>query len=156
MEMVTREELAGLKVRLDILLLNRPKISQRIAEARELGDLKENAEYHSAREEQGLQEAEIRRLTDRLKVVHVIDDSLKTSGVVCVGVTVRIQEVGSVEIETFRLVGEHSGSGTGIAGVEEATVNSPFGAALDKSRVGETISVRGPRGIKKFTILEII
>ena len=154
MEMVTRDELDGLKVRLDNLLLNRPKISQRIAEARELGDLKENAEYHSAREEQGLQEAEIRRLTDRLKHVQVIDDSLKTSGVVCVGVTVRIQEEGTDEVETFRLVGESTGSISGD--VMEATVNSPFGAALDKARVGETISVRGPRGVKKFLILEII
>jgi transcription elongation factor GreA len=102
MEMVTAEEKAGLKSRLDALLANRSKISARIAEARELGDLKENAEYHSAREEQGMQEAEIRRLTDRLNNVQVVDDSHKASGVIYVGATVRIAEVGSDEIETFR------------------------------------------------------
>ena len=153
MEMVTVEEKAGLKARLDTLLANRPKISARIAEARELGDLKENAEYHSAREEQGMQEAEIRRLTERLANVQVVDDSHKSSGVVYVGATVRICEVGSDEIETFRLVGESTGASGDVV---EATVNSPFGAALEKSRVGDIISVRGPRGVKKFEIKEIM
>ncbi len=154
MEMVTADEKALLKAKLDALLDNRPKISARIAEARELGDLKENAEYHSAREEQGMQEAEIRRLTEKLSHVQVVDDSHKSSGVVFVGATVRIQEVGSDEIETFRLVGEATGSMT--SGVVEATLNSPFGAALEKARVGDVISVRGPRGVKKFEIKEIV
>jgi transcription elongation factor GreA len=154
MELVTADEKAALQAKLDLLLVNRPKISQRIAEAREMGDLKENAEYHSAREEQGLQEAEIRRLTDKLNHVQVIDDSHKSSGVIFVGATVRIQEVGSDEVETFRLVGE--ATGTTPADVVEATLNSPFGAALEKSRVGDVISVRGPRGVKKFEIMEIL
>ena len=154
MEMITVQEQAALKAKLDGLLDNRPKISSRIAEAREMGDLKENAEYHSAREEQGLQEAQIRRLTDKLNHVQVIDDSHKSSGVIFVGATVRIQEVGQDEIETFRLVGE--ATGTTPAGVVEATLNSPFGAALEKSRVGDIISVRGPRGVKKFEIKEIL
>ncbi len=154
MEMVTALELATLKAKLDTLLDNRPRISSRIAEARELGDLKENAEYHSAREEQGMQEAEIRRLTEKLSHIQVIDDSHKSSGVVFVGATVRIQEVGTDEVETFRLVGEATGSMT--SEVVEATLNSPFGAALEKTRVGDIISVRGPRGIKKFEIKEIL
>ena len=154
MELVTAEEKAALLAKLEALLVNRPKITQRIAEAREMGDLKENAEYHSAREEQGLQEAQIRRLSGKLSHVQVIDDSHKSSGVIFVGATVRIQEVGSDEIETFRLVGES----TGITPPDmvEATLNSPFGAALEKSRVGDIISVRGPRGIKKFQIKEIL
>ena len=153
MEMVTADEKAGLKARLDTILANRPKISSRIAEARELGDLKENAEYHSAREEQGMQEATIRQLTERLATVQVVDDSHKSAGMVFVGATVRICEVGSDEIETFRLVGESTGT---LGEVVEATVNSPFGAALEKSRVGDIISVRGPRGLKKFEIKEIV
>jgi transcription elongation factor GreA len=165
MEMVTHDEKIGLEARLAALIDNRPALSKRIAEARELGDLRENADYHAAREEQGMQEAEIRRLTDRLTKVQVVDDSHKLSGVVFVGATVRIVEVrvddkGAVseevdDEELFRLVGESSGA-AGAGAVTEATVNSPFGDALLKARVGEVVSVRGPRGIKRFLIKEIV
>ena len=152
-DMVTKEEKEGLEARLASLVANRPVIAQRIKEARELGDLKENADYHAAREDQGMQEAEIRRLEQRLAGVQVVDDSHRSMGVVFVGATVKIVEVGSDEIEVVRLVGESSGAAP--SNVIEATVNSPFGAALLKARVGEVISVRGPRGIKKFEIKEI-
>lgn len=154
MELVTREEKDVLKARLDGLIANRPKISARIAEARELGDLKENAEYHSARELQGMEEAEIKRLEKRLAEVQVIDGSMKSTDVVFIGATVKIREVGSDEDEIVRLVGES----TGIVNADffEATVNSPFGEALIKARVGETVAVRGPRGIKRFEIKEIL
>lgn len=101
-----------------------------------------------------MQEAEIRRLEQRLASAQVVDDSHKSAGVVFVGATVRIREVGSEEIEIVRLVGESSGGES----VEffEATVQSPFGEALLKARIGETISVRGPRGIKRFEIVEIM
>lgn len=157
MEMVTKEEKEALQARLQKLYENRPQISNRIKEARELGDLRENAEYHAAREEQGYQEAEIRRLEDRLAHLQIVDDGHKSSGVVFVGATVRIQEVGSDELETVRLVGEATGSAApATSDVIEATVNSPFGEALLKARVGETIAVRGPRGMKKFLIKEIV
>lgn len=163
--MVTQEEKQGLEKRLEALIANRPMISKRIAEARELGDLKENGDYHAAREEQGIQEAEIRRLTDRLATVSVVDDKHKSTGVVFVGATVRIVEVqvndnGKVtkeldDPEVFRLVGEASGA-EASGDVIEATINSPFGEALLKARVGEVVSVRGPRGIKRFQIQEIL
>ncbi|MBY0313553.1 MAG: transcription elongation factor GreA [Phycisphaerales bacterium] len=155
MEFVTPEEKVQLEAKLRTLVENRPALSKRIAEARELGDLRENAEYHAAREDQGLQEAEIRRLEERLSKVQVVGDQQKGIGVVFVGATVRIQEVGSDEIETFRLVGEHSGGSAG-GDVVEATVSSPFGEALHKARIGEVIAVRGPRGIKRFEIKEIL
>lgn len=156
MELLTREERQQLERRLAELVENRPVLSKRIAEARELGDLKENADYHAAREEQGLQEAEIRRLEERLANSHVIDDSAhKDSGVVFLGATVKIREVGSDEDELVRLVGESSGSAV-AADYFEATANSPMGEALLKARVGETVSVKGPRGVTKFEILEIL
>lgn len=164
MEMLTREEIDGLRARLQNLVDNRPNITQRIKEARELGDLKENADYHAAKEEQGMQEAEISRLEKRLSQAQEVDDSHKDSGVVFIGTTVRIVEVrlgddGIIrteigESELFRLVGESSGAPAGE--VTEATVSSPFGEALFKARIGEVISVRGPRGIKRFEIKEIL
>ncbi len=155
MEMVTREEKAALEKRLAELIANRPVISNRIAEARALGDLRENAEYHAAREEQGLQEAEIRRLEERLANISIIDENAQIArDVVFIGATVKMREAGSDQIEVFRLVGEASGA-TNVDYIE-VTVGSPMGEALLKARVGETISVRGPRGVKKFEILELV
>ncbi len=153
MEMVTREEKEALEAKLAALIDNRPVISRRIAEARELGDLKENGDYHAAREQQGFEEAEIRRLEQRLASVQIVDENQKSMGVVYVGAIVKIREVGSDDDELVRLVGEATGSIT--AEYFEATLNSPFGEALLKARVGETVSVRGPRGLKQFAIIEI-
>jgi transcription elongation factor GreA len=156
MEMVTRDEKKQLEERLAALLANRPLISQRIAEARANGDLKENADYHAAREEQGMQEAEIRRLEERLAKITIIDDKAhKGTGVVFIGATIRIREVGSDEVELFRLVGESAGGGA-AADYVEVTVNSPMGEALLKARVGEVVNVRTPRGIKKFEIIDLV
>ncbi|MFK7883168.1 MAG: transcription elongation factor GreA [Phycisphaerales bacterium] len=154
MDVITQDEQIKLKARLDDLIRNRPVITQRIAEARELGDLKENAEYHAAREQQGLDEAEIRRLEIRLSSAQVVDDTRMADGVVFIGSTVRIREVGDDEIETYRLVGEMSDNDTGD--IIEVTASSPFGEALMKARVGETVRVNAPRGVKRFEILEII
>jgi transcription elongation factor GreA len=156
MELLTREERQQLERRLTELVDNRPVLSRRIAEARELGDLKENADYHAAREEQGLQEAEIRRLEDRLANSQVVDDAgHKDTGVVFLGATVKIREVGSDEDELVRLVGESSGAAP-TAEYFEATANSPMGEALIKARVGETVAVKGPRGVTRFEIIEIL
>ncbi len=156
MEMITRDEKEGLQQKLQGLIANRPVISKRIAEARELGDLRENADYHAAREDQGMQEAEIRRLTDRLANVTVMDDSMhKSTGVVFLGATVRLREVGSDEIEMFRLVGE-AGTAAPSADYVEVTATSPMGEALMRAHVGEVVAVRGPRGTKKFEIIEIV
>ncbi len=153
MEMVTREEKETLEAKLAALVDNRPVISKRIAEARELGDLKENGDYHAAREQQGFEEAEIRRFEQRLAAVQIVDENQKSMGVVYVGAIVKIREVGGDDDELVRLVGEATGSAN--ADYFEATVNSPFGEALLKARVGETVSVRGPRGLKQFEIIEI-
>lgn len=156
MEFVTRDEKAQLETRLRELHANRSQISQRIAEARELGDLKENAEYHAAREQQGLEEAEIRRLEDRLARVQVIDDnnSAKAANLVFLGSTVKLKELDTGDVDEYRLVGE--ASKTPPLDYVEVTTNSPMGEALMKSRVGEVIKVRAPRGVKAFEILEIL
>ena len=75
MELLNKSEKEQLESRLAHLIANRAVLSKRIAEARELGDLKENGDYHAAREQQGLEEAEIRRLEQRLASVKVIDEA---------------------------------------------------------------------------------
>jgi transcription elongation factor GreA len=155
MDYMTAEEKTKIKARLDELIANRPKITERIAEARALGDLKENAEYHSARELQGMEEAEIRRLEDRLANAKVVDDGLaKDAQVVFLGSTVRIREVGGRSDEMVKLVGEFSEDPP--EDYDEVTANSPMGSALMKARVGETVRVDAPRGVKRFEVLEIL
>ncbi|MBY0307805.1 MAG: transcription elongation factor GreA [Phycisphaerales bacterium] len=151
--MVTKAEKEQLERRLSALLANRGAVSQRIAEARAMGDLKENGDYHAAREQQGMEEAEIRRLQERLAAVSVVDESAKSTGIVFLGATVKMREKGSDEEELFRLVGEAT---DGAGDVFEVTTNSPMGEALMKARVGETIAVRTPRGVKHFEILELM
>jgi len=155
MDYMTAEEKVKIKARMDELIANRPKITERIAEARALGDLKENAEYHSARELQGMEEAEIRRLEERLSNAKVVDDGLaKDAQVVFLGSLVKIREVGTSEDELVKLVGEFSDDPPDD--YDEVTANSPMGSSLMKARVGETVRVDAPRGVKRFEILEIL
>ncbi len=154
MDVITATEKEKLKERLNALIANRSVISERIADARALGDLKENAEYHAAREQQGMEEAEIKRLEDRLAKAQVVDETKTADGVVFIGSTVKLREEGDEEIEVYRLVGESSGSDD--PAIIEVTATSPMGEALMKARVGETIRVNAPRGVKRFEILEII
>ena len=154
MDVITTADKEKLQRRLNELHANRSVISERIAEARALGDLKENAEYHAAREQQGLEEAEIRRIEDRLANAQVVSEDKKAADVVFIGSTVKIREVGTKDEELCRLVGESSGEDDGE--VFEVTATSPMGEALMKARVGETIRVKAPRGVKQFEILEIL
>ncbi|MBX3321480.1 MAG: transcription elongation factor GreA [Phycisphaeraceae bacterium] len=155
MELLTREEKEKLERRLDELRANRPVISERIAEARALGDLKENAEYHASREQQGLEEAEIRRLEDRLARAQVVDNSAaKSAEVVFIGSVVKLRNVTTGDEDVYRLVGETSGSIT--LEYIEVTASSPMGEALMKARVGEQVRVKAPRGIKTFEVIELL
>ena len=155
MEVITKEERDRLEARLKELRSNRTRLSERIAEARSHGDISENAEYHAAKEQQGLEEAEIRRMEERLARCQVVDgDAPRAADVVFLGSTVRLREEGSGEEELYRLVGEASPDLP--ADYVEVTATSPMGEALMKARVGETISVRAPRGLKRFVIVEII
>jgi len=156
MDMLTQAERDQLAARLEELKKNRSEISKRIAEARELGDLKENAEYHAAREQQGMEEAEIKRLEDRLANSQVVEAGLdKAAAVVFLGSTVKLRDERTGEEECYRLVGESSGADLDDE-VIEVTATSPMGEAMLKSRVGETIRVKAPRGVKSFEVLEIL
>ena len=153
MDVITQAEKEKLQGRLKELVDHRPVISERIAEARALGDLKENAEYHAAREQQGLEEAEIRRLEERIGSAQVVDESKQAADVVFIGSTVQLREEGDDEIELYRLVGESTGSSD--PEIVEVTATSPMGEALMKARVGEVVRVNAPRGVKRFEIVGI-
>lgn len=154
MEFVTAEEKRMLEERLSALKANRPALTTRIAEARANGDLKENADYHAAREEQGMQEAEIRRLEERLSHVSVVSKDSVAQGVVFVGATVKLRELDSGDEEIYKLVGE--ATGTVSLEVVEVTATSPMGEAMMKARIGEVIKVAAPRKTLRFEILEIL
>ncbi len=156
MEMVTKADREAIERRLAELVANRPVISQRIAEARAHGDLRENGDYHAAREQQGMDEAEIRRLEQRIANMTVIDESMAKAveGMVVVGSTVRLRDVDNNDTDLFKLVGEATSPPP--LDYVEVTTNSPMGEALLKSRVGDTVRVNAPRGVKRFEIIEIL
>lgn len=155
MDQLTQSEKAKVEARLNALKANRPVISLRIAEARALGDLKENGDYHAAREAQGLEEAEIRRLEQRLATAHIVEDGAGKGGdVVVLGSTVKIKDVEKGKTDTVKLVGEMSSDPP--EDYDEVTASSPMGESLMKARVGETIRVNTPKGVKRFAIVEIL
>jgi len=156
MELVTKADREAVEKRLADLVSNRPVMSQRIAEARAHGDLRENGDYHAAREQQGMEEAEVRRLEQRLSDMTIIDESMAKAveGLVVVGSTVRLRDVDDNDTDLFKLVGEATNPPP--ADYVEVTTNSPMGEALLKSRVGDTVRVNAPRGVKRFQIVEIL
>ena len=153
MDYLSAEERERLAAQLKECLKRRKNITKRIEVAREMGDLRENAEYHAAREDQGLNEAKIRELEHRLNTAVVADEQMVPEDMVFLGATVRLREVETGSEEVYRLVGDVQG----IDGdVVEVTPNSPLGEALMKARVGETVRVTLRRGPKRFEIVEIM
>ena len=128
----------------------RPAIIQAIAEARELGDLKENAEYHSAREKQGFIEGRIKELEGVLGLVEVIDPTT-LSGAIKFGATVTLVDEDTDEENTWQIVGEHE------ANIEKGLLNikSPIARALIGKDEGDSVEVRTPGGEKSYEVLKI-
>ncbi|GGJ08719.1 transcription elongation factor GreA [Halopseudomonas pertucinogena] len=130
----------------------RPQITEAIAEARELGDLKENAEYHAAREQQGMVEARISDIEGRLAAAQVIDvTTIPYSGKVIFGTTVTIANVDSDEEVKYQIVGEDE------AEIKEGkiSVTSPIARALIGKEEGEIVAVRTPGGVVEYEIIEV-
>ncbi len=154
MEFLTKAERDQIASRLDALKTRRPQVAARIAEARALGDLKENGDYHAAREDQAMDEAEIKRLEERLGAAKVVEEGALPDDIVFLGAVVRLRDLETGEEDTFKIVGEATGDL--MAEHVEVTVTSPMGASLLKARVGETVRVDAPRGVKRFEIVEIL
>lgn len=154
MEFITEQDKQQLESRLEQLKAKRKPLTKRIAEARAHGDLSENADYHAAREDQGLNEAEIRRLEQRLKQAQVADPNQVPDDMVFVGTTVKLRDTDNNDDDLYKLVGEASGNFD--ADEIEITASSPMGEALMKARVGDIVKVDLPRGIRRYEVLEIL
>ncbi|MBM7071545.1 transcription elongation factor GreA [Shewanella sp. 202IG2-18] len=130
----------------------RPKISEAIAEARELGDLKENAEYHAAREEQGICEARVRDIEGKLSHSQIIDvTQMENTGKVIFGVTVTILNLDTDEEVTYRIVGDDE------ANIKEnlISVNSPIARGLVGKMEGDEVGIQTPGGVTEFEIMTV-
>lgn len=138
-----------LRAELERLMKRRPLITQAIAEARELGDLKENAEYHAAREEQGICEAQIRDIEYKLSVAQVIDISkMNNTGKVIFGSTVTVIDSHTDDEVTYKIVGDDE------ADIKQnlISVNSPIARGLIGKEEGDEVSIQTPGGVKEFEI----
>ena len=127
------------------------EITKRVATARDLGDLSENAEYHAAREDQGLLQARINHLQDQLARVAIIDPASMPKGLVVFGSKVRVKDLDAGEEETFELVGP------GQEAPEKGRIlsSSPIGQGLMGKKKGETAMIEVPAGVLRFKVLEI-
>ncbi len=148
---MTRAGFTALDEELKVLKsVERPAVIRAIAEAREHGDLSENAEYHAAREKQSFIEGRIKELEGMLSLADVIDPS-KLSGAVKFGATVTIVDEDTDEERTYQIVGEAE------ADIERGLLNirSPIARALIGKDEGDSVEVKTPGGTKSYEILTI-
>ncbi|MBO4610693.1 MAG: transcription elongation factor GreA [Bacteroidales bacterium] len=148
---MSQEGLEKLKKELEEALAQRPVIAAQIAEAREKGDLSENAEYESAREAQGLLELKIANLKNMISNAKVLDASQLSTDKVQMLTTVVVENLTAKAKMKFSIVGESEADFT--KGKLAAT--TPIGKALIGHGVGEIVEVQVPAGVLKFKILEI-
>lgn len=133
--------------------VERPRITAAIAEAREHGDLKENAEYHAAREQQGLSEARIRDIEAKLGGAQVIDPTtLPKDGRVVFGVTVVIEDVETAEQKRYQIVGEDEAD----VKVGKISVGSPIAKGLIGKSEGDEAKIQTPSGLAEYEIIEVL
>jgi transcription elongation factor GreA len=142
-----KEELRRLKTE------DRPRVVNAIAEARAHGDLKENAEYHAAREQQSFIEGRIREIEGKLSNAQVIDvTTLPKSGKVVFGVTVKLEATEDGNPVTYRIVGDDE------ADIKQGmiSVSSPIARALIGKEEGDLVTVQAPGGAREYEILEVL
>ena len=138
-----REELEKLKRE------DRPRISAAIAEAREHGDLKENAEYHAAREQQGFCEGRINEIESKLGAAQIIDISqIENTGKVIFGVTVTIIDVDTDEEKVYQIVGDDEAN----IKLGKLSVNSPIARGLIGREEGDVVQIDTPGGTREYEV----
>ncbi|HHB92193.1 MAG TPA: transcription elongation factor GreA [Thioploca sp.] len=141
-----RDELRNLKS------VERVKIIQAISEARELGDLKENAEYHAAREQQSFIEGRILELESKLATAEIIDiKKVKANGKIVFGATVDLMNIETEQEITYQIVGDDEAD----IKVNRISISSPIARALISKEEGDIAVVQAPGGNKEYEILEV-
>ena len=149
---MTEEGLNRLKTELERLkTIERPSVIRALAEAREHGDLSENAEYHAARERQSFIEGRLADLESKIRHAEVIDTSKLSGKAVKFGATVKLSDEDTDETATYRIVG------TDEADISEGrlSITSPLAQALIGKEKGDTIVVNTPRGAKSYEIISV-
>ena len=152
-EPITVNGLKNLKSELDDLKnVQRPKVVEAIAEARSHGDLKENAEYHAAKEQQGLIEGRVVAINDIIARANVIDvTKIDNDGIVIFGSTVEVQDLNTSKKISYKLVGQDE------ADIKKNLIffRSPIGKAFIGKDKGEMVTVTTPSGERNFEILDV-
>ncbi|ENV13040.1 transcription elongation factor greA [Acinetobacter schindleri NIPH 900] len=132
--------------------VDRPRITAAIAEAREHGDLKENAEYHAAREQQGFCEGRIQDIEGKLGACQVIDvKALEQNGRVVFGVTVTIENLDTEEQKTYKIVGDDEADFK----INKISVNSPIARGLLGKNEGDEVKIVTPQGEVEYEISKV-
>jgi len=148
----TQEGLDKLKNELDhMITIERPAISRQIAEARDKGDLSENAEYDAAKDAQGMLEMKIAKLQEEIRHARILDETKLDSSKVLLLSTVKIKNLNNNAVMTYTLVPEKEANlKTG-----KLSVSSPIAKGLLGKSVGETVEIHVPAGTLPFEIIEI-
>ena len=149
---MTRDGYEKLKAELDHLAnVEMIEITKRVATARDMGDLSENAEYHAAREDQGMLQARINQKKDQIARAYILDPKDLPKGTVVFGARVKVRDTDFDEEETFELVGP----GQDNPNDNKILTSSPIGQGLLGRKVGDTVEITVPKGKLHFEILEI-
>lgn len=136
----------------DLKQVQRPKVVTAIAEAREHGDLKENAEYHAAREQQGFIEGRIQEIESKLSTAQIIDvTTIKNTGKVIFGTTLDLVNLETNEEVSYQIVGDDESD----IKLNKISVNSPIARALIGKEEGEVVVVKTPKGDVEYEIVEV-
>ncbi len=148
---MTAAGLAALEEDLKRLKEERPVISKAIGVAREHGDLSENAEYHAAKERQGIIEAQLKEIEGLISHAEVIDPSKLGGDVVKFGATVKVVDEETDDESTYQIVGSHEAD----AKNGSISVTAPLARALIGKTLGEVVEVRTPGGSKSYEIIKV-
>lgn len=149
---MTREGYDKLKADLDRMAnVEMIEVAKRIAAARDLGDLSENAEYHAAREDQGMLQARVDALKDKLARAYIVDQSSLPKDTVVFGTRVRLENLDSGDVEVYELVGP----GSEDYDNNKILTTSPRGQGLLGKKVGDKVEIKVPRGTLRYQVMEI-
>ena len=149
---ITHEGYKKLRERLEHLQrVEMPKIVKAIEEARAHGDISENAEYHAAKEQQGIIQAQINDLQTRLSNLEIVDSNQFSTDRVSFGTTVLLEDLDSAQRVIYQLVGEDEAD----PAEGRISIISPMAIAMLGKEAGDEIKVHTPNGLRKFEILEI-